>query len=86
MAGPCAAAGSNWNEIERAEAEWQKIVDSAGDDPMPWIHRGRWYAERGEHDKADADFARAASLTPNELNKFLEAGWWVVGPYPTEHR
>ena len=19
-----------------------------------------------------------------ELNKFLEAGWWVVGPYPTE--
>ncbi len=71
-----------WDEIERAEADWQKAVDSAGDDPMPWIHRGRWYAERGEHEKADADFAKAASLTPNELNKFLEAGWWVVGPYP----
>src|SRR5262249_49953906 len=46
--------------------------------------RGRWYAGRGEREKADADFARAASLTPNELNKFLEAGWWVVGPYPAE--
>jgi serine/threonine protein kinase/tetratricopeptide (TPR) repeat protein/Flp pilus assembly protein TadD len=72
-----------WNEIKRAEAEWQKIVQLAGDDPLPWIRRGRWYAERGQHEKADADFAHAASLTPNELNKFLEAGWWVVGPYPT---
>ena len=32
------------------------------------------------YEKADADFAKAASLTPNELNRFLEAGWWVVGP------
>ena len=66
----------------RAEAAWQRVVDLAGDDPMPWIQRGRWYAERGKHDKADADFTKAASLTPDELNKFLEAGWWVVGPYP----
>ncbi|HUG92189.1 MAG TPA: hypothetical protein VML55_15215 [Planctomycetaceae bacterium] len=64
------------------EADFQRTVELAGDDPLPWIHRGRWYAERGEHEKADADFAKAASLTPNELNKFLEAGWWVVGPYP----
>ncbi len=71
-----------WGEIKRAEADLQKAVDLAGADPLPWIHRGRWYAERGEHEKADADFAKAASLTPNELNKFLEAGWWVVGPYP----
>ncbi|MBW3543518.1 MAG: tetratricopeptide repeat protein, partial [Planctomycetes bacterium] len=74
---------AQWDEQERSsEADWQKAVELAGDDPLPWIQRGRWYAERGEQEKADADFAKAASLTPNELNKFLEAGWWVVGPYP----
>jgi tetratricopeptide (TPR) repeat protein len=67
---------------EKAEAAWQRAVDLAGHDPLPWIHRGRWHAERGEHVKADADYSKAASLTPNELNKFLEAGWWVIGPYP----
>ena len=71
-----------WDKSARtAEDAWQRAVELAGDDPLPLIHRGRWYAERGEHEKADADFAKAASLTPDELNKFLEAGWWVVGPY-----
>jgi tetratricopeptide (TPR) repeat protein len=66
---------------ERAAAAWQRVCDLAGDDPLPWIHLGRWYAECGEQEKADADFAKAASLTRNELNKFLEAGWWMIGPY-----
>ncbi len=79
-----------------AETALDRAVELAGDDPMPWIHRGRWSAERGEHEKADADFAHAVSLRGSvssegsgqgegfELNKFLEAGWWVVGPYPAE--
>jgi WD40 repeat protein/predicted Zn-dependent protease len=33
-----------------------------------------------------ADFARAASLRPDELHHFIEAGWWVVGPYPEDLR
>ena len=74
-----------WDDKQfSAEEAWQKVIDVAADDPMPWIHRGRWYAEHGEHKKADADFAKAATLTPNELNKFLEAGWWVAGPYPAD--
>jgi tetratricopeptide (TPR) repeat protein len=76
------AAARRHEALAKAEAAWQRAIDLAGDDPLPWIQRGRWYAERGEHAKADADFAQAASLTPGELNKFLEAGWWVVGPYP----
>ncbi|MCU0962335.1 MAG: tetratricopeptide repeat protein [Pirellulaceae bacterium] len=63
-----------------------------------WIARGRLHAGLGEHTQGDADFARAASLrgplSPEgtgqsdvlELNTFLEAGWWVVGPYPAELR
>ncbi len=68
------------------EANWQRAVDLAGTDPLPWIQRGRWYAEQDEQTKADDDYAHAASLTPNELNRFLEAGWWVVGPYPRSLR
>jgi serine/threonine protein kinase/tetratricopeptide (TPR) repeat protein len=76
---------TQWNDPVRSpEADWQRAVELAGDDPLPWIDRGRWYAERGEQEKADADFKKAAALTPNELNMFLEAGWWVTGPYPPE--
>ena len=78
---------SLWNDPKRpAEPDWRRAVELAGDDPLPWILRGRWYAERGQQEKADVDFAKAASLTPNELNKFLEVGWWVVGPYPPDLR
>ena len=73
-----------WSAAAAAEASWAKAVELAGDNPLPWIHRGRWYTEHGQQEKADADFAQAASLTPHELNKFLEAGWWVVGPYSAE--
>jgi tetratricopeptide (TPR) repeat protein len=68
--------------LAKVEAAWQRAVELAGDNPLPWIQRGRWYAQRGEREKADADFTKAASLTRGELNKFLQAGWWVVGPYP----
>ena len=66
------------------EADWERSLELAADDPLTWIHRGRWYAEQGEHEKADADFAQAAALTPNELNRFLEAGWWAAGPLSSD--
>jgi tetratricopeptide (TPR) repeat protein len=67
---------------DRAQADFAKAVELKPNDPQLWIARGRYFSERGEHQKADADFARAAALTPDELNRFLEAGWWVAGPYP----
>ena len=77
---------SRWGDAARvAEADWQRAIELAGENSLlPLIQRGRWHAERGEHEKADADFAKAASLTSGELNRFLEAGWWVAGPYPPE--
>ncbi len=53
-------------------------------DPRTWIETGRMLAERGEHRQADAAFARASALGMSELNRFLEAGWWAVGPYPEQ--
>ncbi|MCU0962047.1 MAG: tetratricopeptide repeat protein, partial [Pirellulaceae bacterium] len=76
---------AQWNDPARSvDAAWQRAVELAGDNPLARIQRGRWYAEQGELDQADTDFAQAAALTPHELNKFLEAGWWVVGPYPAD--
>jgi sulfatase modifying factor 1 len=46
-----------------AEAEWQRVVELAGDDPMPWIRRGRWYAEHGRQEQADLDFSQAIAAT-----------------------
>ncbi len=64
-------------ELAAAEKAWQRFVEFAGDDPRPWIQRGRWYTQRGDYEKADADFTKAAALTRDELNKFIEAGWWA---------
>src|SRR5262249_10954210 len=79
-----ARAYSHLGQLKKAEAEYQAAIDLQPEDASLWITRGRFHAERGNHKKADADFAKAASLTPNELNKFLEGGWWVVGPYPRD--
>ena len=54
------------------------------DDPRPWVVRGRLLAERGDGPGADAAYARAAGLAPGRLDPFLEAGWWVAGPYPED--
>src|SRR5262249_40216518 len=45
------------------------------------LAHGRYLIEAGDSRGADAAFTAAAKLTPNELNRFLAAGWWVVGPY-----
>jgi serine/threonine protein kinase/WD40 repeat protein/tetratricopeptide (TPR) repeat protein len=46
------------------------------------IERGRLLARLGEASRADADFQAAARLAPENPELFLDAGWWVAGPYP----
>ena len=67
-----------------AEKAFQRAIDLDPQKASPWIARGRCFAERGAADKAESDFTHAASLTPNELHQFLEAGWWVMGPIPQQ--
>jgi serine/threonine protein kinase len=69
---------------DRARTQLNTLVDRNPDDPRPRIARGRFLAERGERGPADADFRRAAVLAGDDLSVFVEAGWWVVGPYPEE--
>ena len=66
---------------DRALADLAEAARRKPDDPRPWVARGRLLAERGDGPGADAAYARAAGLAPGRLDPFLEAGWWVVGPY-----
>jgi tetratricopeptide (TPR) repeat protein/serine/threonine protein kinase len=67
---------------DRMAADLLRAQQLKGDDPRTWIETGRLLAERGEPKQADIAFARAFALGKGELNRFLESGWWLVGPYP----
>ena len=56
-----------WGETERAEADWRRIVATAGEDPAPWIHCGRFYAAIGKPEQAAMCFAEA--IAPNGVKR-----------------
>ena len=66
---------------ERADADLALATAHKPDDPRPWVMKGRLLAARGQGSAADEAYVRAAALAPGRLDPFLEAGWWVVGPY-----
>jgi tetratricopeptide (TPR) repeat protein len=68
----------------QAEADFARAAAFTSEDSLAWIVQGRYLAEQGRASEADLAFARAAAQTPQELNRFLEAGWWAVGPYPAD--
>jgi tetratricopeptide (TPR) repeat protein len=68
---------------DRAEADLGK-APSGEQDAQLRIARGRLFAERGMRDRADGDYAEAAARSPNAWSRFLDGGWWVVGPYPKD--
>jgi tetratricopeptide (TPR) repeat protein len=68
---------------DRAAADFAEALKRPPTDPRLWIEYGRFLAERGERARAEEMFAKAAALRPNDYNPFLDAGWWMVGPYPT---
>jgi tetratricopeptide (TPR) repeat protein len=66
---------------DRADADLTLATSRKPDDPRPWVMKGRLLAKRGQGIAADEAYARAAALAPGRLDPFLEAGWWVVGPF-----
>jgi WD40 repeat protein len=50
------------------------------------VRQGRDAAGKGRHTEADAFFAQAAALAPDDLQRFLDVEWWVVGLYPEDLR
>jgi WD40 repeat protein/serine/threonine protein kinase/Flp pilus assembly protein TadD len=52
-------------------------------DARLWVGRARALTQQGRSGQADAAFAHAAVAAGGDPQVFLEAGWWVVGPYPS---
>jgi WD40 repeat protein/serine/threonine protein kinase len=48
------------------------------------IERARTLTQQGRSEQADVTFTHAAQVAGGELQVFLDAGWWVVGPYPSD--
>jgi WD40 repeat protein/Tfp pilus assembly protein PilF len=67
---------------DRMAADLARARQSKSKEPRPWAETGRFLAEGGEHAPADTAFVRAAAIGKGLLYPFLEAGWWVAGPYP----
>ena len=68
--------------MDKMASDLTRAAQLKGDDPRPWVEAGRLLAEVGDQKQADEAYARAAELARGEVHRFLEPGWWVVGPYP----
>jgi hypothetical protein len=65
------------------DPEEQPALAEAAQDPRSLIERGRVLFESSRTAEADAAYARAARLSPDNPQLFLDVGgWWVAGPYP----
>jgi serine/threonine protein kinase/WD40 repeat protein/tetratricopeptide (TPR) repeat protein len=69
---------------KQAEAlpHYDKAVAAQPSDARLLIERGRLLAHLGQQARADADFDQAARLASDNPQIFVDAGWWVAGPYP----
>ncbi len=78
-----ARAFETLGQRDRAFADLDEAARRKADDPRPWVARDDC-SPSGDGPGADDAYARAARLAPGRLDPFLEAGWWVAGPYPED--
>jgi tetratricopeptide (TPR) repeat protein len=72
--------------LAEAEHEFLRAIEMDPQNAQMWIAAGCYFAARGNRAKAEAHYEKVATLTPAELNRFIDGGWWVIGPYPNELR
>lgn len=79
-----AAEQAQMKQIKGMVAKLAARLKASPDDVDGWLRLGRSYAVLGEHDKADAAFAQAERLKPNDLSVLLpEADAMMIGHSPT---
>jgi WD40 repeat protein/tetratricopeptide (TPR) repeat protein len=62
---------------------FERVARLRPSDARLWVERARALIQQGRSEQADVAFAQAAKVAGGELQVFLDAGWWVVGPYPS---
>ncbi len=70
----------------RADDDLARASQVDQNDPRPWVLRGKLLAGRGLGNAADEAYAHALALSANRLDPFIEAGWWIAGPFPPDMR
>jgi serine/threonine-protein kinase len=68
-----------------AEKAFARAVAVDARDSAPWLARAHYRLGRGDRKGAEADLL-AAARTGVARQAFLDAGWWVAGPYPPDFR
>src|SRR5262249_23497577 len=63
---------------------FERVARLRPSDTRLWIERARALTLQGRTEQADAAFAHVAAVAGGDLQIFLDAGWWVVGPYPSD--
>jgi hypothetical protein len=63
---------------------FERVARLRPSDPRLWVQRACTLTLKGQTEQADAAFAHAAEAAGGDLQVFLDAGWWVVGPYPSD--
>jgi Flp pilus assembly protein TadD len=62
---------------------FERVARLRPSDARLWVERARTLIQQGRSDQAGAAFSQAAAAAGDDLQVFLDAGWWVVGPYPS---
>jgi WD40 repeat protein/serine/threonine protein kinase len=62
---------------------YERVTRLLPSDARLWVERAWVLTQQGRSDQADAAFTHAATVAGGDLQAFLDAGWWVVGPYPS---
>jgi WD40 repeat protein/serine/threonine protein kinase/Flp pilus assembly protein TadD len=73
-----------YDEVGESVPEiFERVLRLRPSDARLWVERARALTRQGRSDQADAAFAHAAGAAGGDPQVFLDAGWWVVGPYPS---
>jgi WD40 repeat protein/serine/threonine protein kinase/Flp pilus assembly protein TadD len=84
LTGGPARAELAYNEVgESIPDVFERVARLRPGDARLWVERAYALTQQGRTDQADAAFTRAAAAAGGDPQAFLDAGWWVVGPYPS---
>jgi WD40 repeat protein/serine/threonine protein kinase len=65
---------------------FEHVAERRPRDARLWVERARALIRQGRAEPADAALAHAAGAAGSDLQVFLDHGWWVIGPYPSNLR
>jgi WD40 repeat protein/serine/threonine protein kinase len=84
LKGEPARAKLAYDQIGESEPEvFERVARLRPGDARLWIERACALTRQGRSNQADAAFTQAAAAAGGDPQAFLDAGWWVVGPYPS---